>query len=404
VIASPHAKGRQPRNGQALALFIIAVPVLLMFAGLAIDFGLAYVTKTTLSRAVDAAALAAMRNVNQGQAEAIAIGQSAFSANYQSTPGRDASPPAVSIVFTTDASNNTVVNVNATVAMNTFLLRIAGFNTLNISSSAQATRPKLIMALPSDVSGSMNNNGGAQALPPALLNFLGYFDNERDEVSFITFSSAASVKVPITTNFMNPITDAVDALAGNFGGATFSTGGLLDAQAQINSVPVAQGEDVVKAVVFFTDGWANTVQGNLNCPASTLLNFGGCAPQESGCGWGIFDPVTGNPITSCNATKFSSTCVGAGTRQLNDATITAEATCSALQAAASMRAQNVVVYSIGLGNDISKPFLQQIANDPASSTYDANQPVGEAVFAPTAADLQSVFQTIASKLLLRLSR
>ena len=36
----------------------------------AIDLGLAYVTKTTLSKSVDAAALAAMRNLNQGQSVA----------------------------------------------------------------------------------------------------------------------------------------------------------------------------------------------------------------------------------------------------------------------------------------------------------------------------------------------
>jgi Flp pilus assembly protein TadG len=401
VIASLQAKGRQSRNGQALALFIIAVPVLLMFAGLAIDFGRAYVTKTTLSRAVDAAALATMRNVNQGQAEAIAIGQSAFNANYQSGTGLDGSSPVVSIDFTTDASNNIVVNVNATVTMNTFLLRVAGFNTLNIGSSAQATRPKLIMALALDRSNSMNGNGGAAALPPAVENFVSYFDNERDEVADVSFSSAASVDVPIETNFVNDITTAVDNM--KFKYATFSTGGLLDAQAQINNVPVAQGEDVVKAVVFFTDGWANTAQGYLNCPSSTEQNFGGCAPQEGRCAWGTFDPVTGDP-TSCTATKFSSICARAGAQQpLSDATITDEAKCTALQAAANMRAQGIVVYSIGLGDAISKPFLQEIANDPASGTYDPNQPVGEAVFAPTAADLQSVFQTIASKLLLRLS-
>ena len=48
-----------------------------------------------------------------------------------------------------------------------------------------------------------------------------------------------------------------------------------------------------------------------------------------------------------------------------------------------MRAENIVIYSIRLGNKISQSYLQQIANDPASSTYDPNQPVGQALFAPT---------------------
>ena len=99
------------------------------------------------------------------------------------------------------------------------------------------------------------------------------------------------------TNFLNPITNAVNSMP--FGGATYSQGGLLDGQAQINSVTVAAGENVVKVAVFFTDGWANTVEDTLNCPPSTLLNFGGCSPPEAAVGWcrggsiSFLDPVTG---------------------------------------------------------------------------------------------------------------
>jgi len=69
-----------------------------------------------------------------------------------------------------------------------------------------------------------------------------------------------------------------------------------------------------------------------------------------------------------------------------------------------MRSQGIVVYSIGLGDKISEAFLQQVANDPASSTFNPNEPVGQAVFAPTASDLNAVFQSIASEILLRLSQ
>jgi hypothetical protein len=57
-----------------------------------------------------------------------------------------------------------------------------------------------------------------------------------------------------------------------------------------------------------------------------------------------------------------------------------------------------------LGDKISQAFLQQIANDPSSSTFNPNEPVGQAVFAPTAQDLDAVFQAIASEILLRLSQ
>lgn len=396
---------RRVERAQIFLLFALSLPVLILFVGLAVDLGFAFVTRANLSKAVDAAALAAMRNINQGQAQATAIAQSAFNTNYGSGIGRSLSPPALNVAITTDANNNAVVSVSATTSINTFFLRIvSGLKTLQVSSNAQATRPKLIMSLMLDRSGSMNLNGGAQALPPAVENFLTYFDNNTDQIADVSFSSVASVDVSIRTNFLNPITNAVNKMA--FGGATYSQGGLLDGQAQINSVTVAPGANVVKVAVFFTDGWANTVEDTLNCPPSTLLNFGGCAPPEAAVGWcsgiSFLDPVSGN-ARSCGATSFPSQMTG-GSLSLTQNNIANEAMYRAVQVANSMRAQGVVIYSIGLGDKISQVFLQQIANDPASSTFDPNSPAGEAVFAPTAADLQGVFQTIASEILLRLSQ
>jgi Flp pilus assembly protein TadG len=399
------ANNRKTQRAQIFVLFAISLPVIVAFVGLGIDLGFAFVERANLSKAVDAAALAAMRNLNQGQGQAKAIASSAFNTNYGSGLGTDFSPPVLNIVIGTDGNNNSTVNVNATAMINTFFLRVlSGFKTLKISSSAQATRPKLIMSLVLDRSGSMNLNGGAQALPPAVDNFLTYFDDANDQIADVSFSSVSSVDVPIQTNFLKPITKEVNKMA--FGGATYSQGGLLDGQAQINSVAVAPGGNVVKVAVFFTDGWANTVQDKLICPPSTLLNFGGCAPPESAAGWcsgiSFMDPVKGNS-RNCGASSFPSQLTGT-TQPLTQANIANDAMYRAIQVANSMRAQNIVIYSIGLGDKISQAFLQQIANDPASSTFNPNEPVGQAVFAPTAADLQGVFQTIASEILLRLSQ
>ena len=89
---------------------------------------------------------------------------------------------------------------------------------------------------------------------------------------------------------------------------------------------------------------------------------------------------------------------------LNQMNIANDAMYRAVQVANNMRAQGMVIYSIVLGNKITEAFLQQIANDPASSTFNASEPVGQAVFAPTANDLDAVFQSIASEILLRLSQ
>ena len=400
---------RNNQKGQILVTFVVIFPVLLLFMGLALDLGFAYVTKTALSKAADAAALAAMRNINQGQSQATAIAVSAFNVNYQSAIGTGGVQPVVNVAISSNASNNPVVTVGATATISTFFLGILpGFNTLNVSSSAQATRPKLIMSLVLDRSGSMNKNGGATALPPAVDNFMSYFDDSTDQVAMVSFSTVPSIDVTMRNNFSATIVSAINSMT--FNGSTYAEGGLLDGQSQINSVVVPSGENVVKVAIFFTDGWANTVQTSLLCPATTTLNIGGCAPPEAAVGWcngiGFMDPTSGNGV-SCSATSFLSALTGTtepltptATGMLN---IANDAMYRSVQAANSMRAQNIVVYSIGLGDKISQPFLQQVANDPASATFDSTQPVGQAVFAATAADLQGVFQTIASNILLRLS-
>ena len=405
-----HGKVRRNERGQILPMFVVLLPVLLLFVGLTLDLGMAYVTKTALSKASDAAALAAMKNIKQGQAVATALAQDAFNANYAAF-GSNSPAPVVNVAISTNSNNNTVVNVNATAQLSTFFLGILpGFKTVAVSTASQTTRPKLIMALVLDKSGSMNLNGGATALPPAVVNFLTYFDDTTDQVASVSFSTQASVDVSIRTGFTSPITSSVDSM--RFGGTTFSQAGLSDGLAQISSVPVAQGENVIKVAVFFTDGWANTIEDTLACPASTLLEIGGCSPPEQAAGWchsySFYNPTTGGS-TSCSATTFYSEATSSNmpltpsvptgiTNVANDAMYRANL------AASSMRSQGIVVYSIGLGNKISEAFLQQIANDPASAAFDSTQPIGEAVFAPTAADLEGVFQDIANKILLRISQ
>jgi len=410
---SPRWKNRRSERGQILPMFVVLLPVLLLFVGITIDFGMAYVTKTALSRAADAAALAAMRNVNLGQAEATQLATAAFNANYSAFGNSSATPPSVNVAITTNSSNNTVVNVNATTALSSYFLGLlSGFKTVNVSTLSQTTRPKLIMSLVLDKSGSMNKNGGATALPPAVTNFLTYFDDSTDQVAEVSFSTLSSIDVPMTTGFTSPITSAVDGM--KFGGATFTQAGLQGGLDQINSVQVASGENVVKVMVFFTDGWANTVEDTMSCPSSTQLELGGCSPPEYGV-WchprriPFMDPTTGANASCAGATTFYSEAAGAnlslGPTVLDGLTnIAQDALYRANVVAETARQDDIVVYSIGLGDKISEPFLQQIANDPASTSFNGNEPVGEAVFAPTSAELQGVFQEIANKILLRISQ
>ena len=54
-------------RGQTIIIYALVVPILILFAGFAIDAGILYVTKAKLSTAVDGATLTGMKNLQSGQ-------------------------------------------------------------------------------------------------------------------------------------------------------------------------------------------------------------------------------------------------------------------------------------------------------------------------------------------------
>ena len=80
-------------------------------------------------------------------------------------------------------------------------------------------------------------------------------------------------------------------------------------------------------------------------------------------------------------------------------------------AAARIRADTTytpVIYCIGLGGTVTTGqvdpvFLNRVANTLQSTSYNASEPIGYYVYAPTAAQLSSAFETVVSQIL-RLSQ
>src|SRR5580698_10219025 len=95
-------------EGQLVVAFAALLPVIVLFAGLALDSGLLYVTKARLSNAVDSACLTAVKNLWQGQTTAAAVASNVFNANFGSNA------PTPTITFPTDASGDQQVKVTAT--------------------------------------------------------------------------------------------------------------------------------------------------------------------------------------------------------------------------------------------------------------------------------------------------
>src|SRR3954468_9592321 len=74
-------------KGYALIYMCVVLAVLLIFTGLAVDTGRAYVVKAQLTKAVDGAALAAARSLNSGvpRNEAERVFRANFPAGYLGT-------------------------------------------------------------------------------------------------------------------------------------------------------------------------------------------------------------------------------------------------------------------------------------------------------------------------------
>src|ERR1035438_4652614 len=91
-------------QGQTLLMFVLFLIVLIVFIGLGVDMGFAYITRARLSKAVDSACLTAVRNLLNGQTARDAA-TAAFLANY-GTSGRDVVPPVCTVTFKTVNNNN----------------------------------------------------------------------------------------------------------------------------------------------------------------------------------------------------------------------------------------------------------------------------------------------------------
>ena len=79
--------GISGQRGFVLVYMAAALTCLLLFTGVAVDTGRAYVVKAQLSKAVDGAALAAARNINGGnpRGEAAKIYRANFPVGYMGT-------------------------------------------------------------------------------------------------------------------------------------------------------------------------------------------------------------------------------------------------------------------------------------------------------------------------------
>jgi Flp pilus assembly protein TadG len=276
-----HGRTYNSEAGVALIHMAVFLPMLLLFTGLAVDSGRAYIVKAQLSKAVDGAALSAARNLNGGNPKGEAA--KVFNANFPPTfmgvtsvtdPG---TAPDFYEMHTVEETGLHVVTIKATATVPTTFMRLGSLNEVTVSSASEATRRLVDLSLVLDVSGSIG-----PAWPfvrDAARSFIDSFDKNGDRMALITYSYGAKVLDPMPAGFGfdkdKLKADVPNALPG---GTTSMPEGLYRGWDELRSVSLGQ-QAGLRVIVLFTDGSGNVLPGFLDASGIAKGVFSGDFPK-----------------------------------------------------------------------------------------------------------------------------
>jgi Flp pilus assembly protein TadG len=250
-------------NGFALVYMAVVLTMLLLFSGLAVDSGRAYVVKAQLTKAVDGAALAAARNLNSGnpRAEAERMFRANFPPGFMGTSSvtDPVADPNFFSLQTIQATGANVVTVTASAKLPTTFMRLGNFTELTVTSAGEATRRMVDLSLVLDVSSSI---GAAwPAVRDAARTFVNAFDATHDRLALVTYSNGATVldQMPAGRGFNKAkvISDIPNNLPN---GSTAMVEGLYRGWDELRTVASGQ-QSGLRVIVLFTDGASNSVPG-----------------------------------------------------------------------------------------------------------------------------------------------
>lgn len=261
---------RKSERGSSLVLFtLVTALVVLPLVGLAIDCAVLFWTKTKLSAAVDAAALAAGRAINikytqaQNTGTVVDVANQWFSANYPTGwLGSTVVNGAPSVSYQTTSNSTQQVSVQASATVPLFFMKVIGRNSATVSASAVSIRRNVFILFVLDRSGSMSMSGACPTMQADAVTFVNRFTENFDTMGLITYSTTANSN-PIDFGpsqvFKTGMANVINAL--NCTGATSMTQALNVAYQTMkaNGIPGATGANII---VLFTDGQPNEIVSN----------------------------------------------------------------------------------------------------------------------------------------------
>ena len=293
-------------KGVVLVHLAVTLSVLMLFSGVAVDTGRAYVVKAQLTKAVDGAALGAARMLNGGDPKGAAA--RIFNANFPdgymgiTSVTNAATDPDFFKLETIPATGVNVVTIKATATMPTTFMRVANLDEVTVTSSGEATRRMVDLSLVLDVSSSIGWRWAA--VRDAARTFIKAFDQNSDRVSLVTFGNGANVLDPMPSSRgfskVNVVAHVPETLPG---GSTNMVEGLYRGWDELRSVPSGQ-QSGLRVIVLFTDGASNSVPGNYdaalgNARGFRTFDFPKRSPDPDGQTWntpnlvGLFDTQSG---------------------------------------------------------------------------------------------------------------
>jgi len=328
---------RSDERGVAFVLAGLSMLALVAMTALSIDVGRYMEMRRQLQNAADAAVHAAAQEMpDTGAAQAIA--EEYFAYNDPTLGGS-----TINITY----PDSSKVRIEAQADVGFLFAPVLGiaFGTANVTSEAGAQMTDIMVVL--DRSGSMcldslgyltSNcpyNGGVwepfNSVQDASTDFAGFFTSPYHHLGVASYSTSATLNAHLSESF-GPGSQYRTSIAGMApAGSTCIGCGIKTARLELSGSYARP--DVLKVIVLLSDGVANITSTGSNCGGS------GCA----------------------QAANFAR----------NEAQIAADA---------GMR-----IYTIGLGSSVDATLLQDVASIGG----------GAYVYAPSAADLASTFETIA---------
>jgi len=367
-------------GGQSLVLVGLSMIVLIGMLGMAIDLGRGFAERRKMQNAADAGALAGAWVMAKGGTDAqIAAAVHEYTQVYNGAGSYEAKylPGLQTVGSGSVPANATGVRVIARSTIPTFFASLLGLNTINAASNAAAGGfSPLDIAMVLDKSGSMDDDscslkpypshcqtpnnqtnctkcGGTWSLPDqpetdaknAAKYFVDLNNPNLTHLALITFSDNYATNRQLTADFA-AVKSSIDAIDSQ--GSTCTSGGIRGGRIELTSV--RKRPDAIRFMILVSDGVANK--------------------------WG--DSCQYSYSSSSSDNCYVDDCPQARTAARNEASTAA--------------ANGIVIFTIGLGQEADMGLMQDIASIAG----------GEAFFAPTAADLISIYQTIFERIRLRL--